>query len=198
VKGMMIDVAEDPTAQAEVAESGDTELSPSESPTEHAHAWALDDGDEGDDGRGDGSGEDGDHAGHYEWRPVLLRAAAVLTVFLAGVAAIVIVGSIHHGHGDRAATATPSASVAPPSPATPASRADDQLFLRLLKKDDLLGDPEAAPGAGVGVCRLINAGEKPGQVAIDLKNDPAHQWTLQQAEFFVADAIVAYCPHAGL
>jgi hypothetical protein len=39
-------------------------------------------------------------------------------------------------------------------------------------------------------------GESEVQAAAEARN--TQKLTQQQAEFFVADAIVAYCPHAGM
>jgi len=118
--------------------------------------------------------------------------AVALAAFVAG----------QHMMKQRATTAPSSArtvtvTAPPPAAATTTTRPDDAYFMQLVDHDKLPhGDVRSTTGEGLALCRLMKYGESEVQAAAEARN--TQKLTQQQAEFFVADAIVAYCPHAGM
>jgi Protein of unknown function (DUF732) len=162
----------------------------------------------------------------YSWRVTWLNAAviAVCAGLVAASAASAVWLWRHQGSPERgpaavitaAPTSTERRPAAPPavpsppapipsaeapahpSPAPTPARTDDRNFLAMLRQDGF--HPElmnSATAAGAQVCRMINSGETPTQVVKALAAPPT-QYTYQQTELFVADAMSAYCPHAGM
>lgn len=167
----MIDVADEPTAAANV------NASETEAPTEHAYAWALD----------DETLECRAEARRRSWRAAAAIAASLL--ICAGAAAVLIM-TLRSSQSTNASGAG-GLTTAPMRP-------DDATFLALLIGDGIPLDDDTAIAAGASVCRSISRGEKPADVAIDVQNAPGNGLSDEQVESFVADAITAYCPHAGL
>lgn len=142
----------------------------------------------------------------YTWRRTWLNAGVLL--FCGGLAAAALgfgvwawrlQGHPHPGPPAAASSSTPATSAA--SPAVPPTEAPspmpvkDRLFKQLLDKDQLHFSPEAIGAAGA-ICRQIESGQTPGHVAVQMAQNT--DWSQQQADWFVADAMTAYCPHAGM
>lgn len=91
------------------------------------------------------------------------------------------------------ALAPTSAVTAPPGPS------DDQRFLAMLSRDGVRR-PVSVPDAiamAADVCRMVQHGDDLGY--IESWMEPPHGvYTQNESEAFVADALTAYCPHAGM
>lgn len=75
-------------------------------------------------------------------------------------------------------------------------RPDDAFFIELLTKDGLKpADPRKAIAAGVAKCWEIQNGTTRGRAALNAQDAGL---SYDEAVKFTADAISAYCPHAGL
>jgi hypothetical protein len=188
----------------------ETVIVPPESIWESEHAWSLEDGDDAEPGP--------------SWRRAAAVAAAVVMVSTAAAGATLLLGRTNGDAQGRVSnatlptivTTTPPVTItsivvtsivpAPPrvsaatdtlSPAAaPVLRADDQRFLAMLARDGIpriVSVPDAVQAAA-DVCMMVKRGDSLAYVESWLV-PPATQ---AQAQAFVRDALVAYCPHAGM
>jgi uncharacterized protein DUF732 len=98
---------------------------------------------------------------------------------------------------------TGTAPAPPPAPGTFAAtpmRDDDRAFFASLNRDRFpyrAGTENNAIAAASNVCQMVRQGYDLGYV--ESRMTPPHApYTQRQAELFVADALAAYCPHAGM
>jgi hypothetical protein len=76
---------------------------------------------------------------------------------------------------------------------------DDQRFLAMLQRDGYPAITSVADAiaAAADVCRMVKRGDDLGYIESWMVPPHGHD-TQEQAEVFVADALTAYCPHAGM
>lgn len=186
-------VVEDSTTYRDGQPDG-TELYPSESPTEHAYAWALDDGDA--------------PTERYRWRPVWARAGAALAAAAVIAAVIVTVGLVHTGRsgarqpipGPHQASSAPAAAPSLTIDASPPVQTEvpldpqDAEYIRLLAAAGIrVTDFGALTTGARRVCGYISEGHAASDAAnLAVKNNPL--MTLWEATSYVQASIQVYCP----